>query len=522
MHQRSSNSNRKRSVAYARTTRHRFVAAAIGALVAVIAPARPNVSADWRFTVKFSPTVHDKPYTGRVYLFFSRTRRQPRHDPNWFHPEKFVARDVVNWKPNESLEFSNRDNRVLAYPSPSSKIDPNGDYAQAVVRFNPFERKIGDGPGNGYSQVVIIGDGPSSPEFVVDRLTPSPRFPETAWRKEIQVHSKLLSDFYGRDVSLKAAVLLPSHYDAETSRRYPTIFTVPGFGGTHYPRPSDSSSRPASVNGVDFLRVLLDPRCPLGHHVFADSANNGPVGQALVSEFLPAFDRAYRSIADPRARFLTGHSSGGWSTLWLQITYPEYFGGTWSTSPDPVDFRDFQLIDLYQAGANLYVDASGHERPLARFGDKVVLTFRGFAQMEDLLGPGGQLHSFETVFSPRGPDGAPRRLWDRKTGAIDTAVAKSWEKYDIRLVLERRWKTLAPNLAGKIHVFTGSDDTFYLDGAVRLLKDSLRRLGSDAVIEIHEGKDHFTLLNRNLTKRIQTEMAAAYYKAFPSDTSTKH
>ena len=145
---------------------------------------------------------------------------------------------------------------------------------------------------------------------------------------------------------------------------------------------------------------MLDPSCPLGHDVFADSANNGPVGQALVTEFLPAFDLAFRTVADARARFLTGHSSGGWSSLWLQVTYPDNFGGTWSTSPDPVDFRDFQAIDVYHPGENMYFDRAGKERPLARVGGRSWSAFATFGLMEDVLGPGGQLRSFEAVFSP--------------------------------------------------------------------------------------------------------------------------
>lgn len=499
-----------------------LVAALISAVGAASPPNAP--AADWRFAVRFSPAAHGGTYTGRVYIFFSQFRAEPRHDPNWFHPEEFIARDVTRWRPGETLEFQSGDKQILAYPGPLGTFDLAGRRAQAVVRFNPFERRIGDGPGNGYSQVVRIGDAqrdPAQPVFVVDRLVPPRTFPEEAWRKELTVRSRLLSNFLGRDVSLCAAVVLPAGYQSEKSRRYPTIFTVPGFGGTHYPSRFEPLLPQPAQKGVEFVRVVLDPSCPLGHHVFADSANNGPVGEALVKEFLPAYDRAFRSVGDPRARFLTGHSSGGWSTLWLQVAYPDRFGGTWSTSPDPVDFRDFQGIDIYRPGENMYFDraGAGKERPLARFGQRVLLTFPGFARMEDILGSGGQLHSFEAVFSPRGSDGQPQLLWDRTTGAIHADVARAWEKYDIRLLLERNWKTLGPKLAGKIHVFTGADDTFYLDGAARLLRESLAKSGGDAVVEIHPGKDHSTLLDAELTERIRSEMADTYRKAFPHDPS---
>ncbi|HUE12894.1 MAG TPA: hypothetical protein VMR25_01910, partial [Planctomycetaceae bacterium] len=195
-------------------------------------------AADWRFAVRFSTTAHSGAYSGRVYIFFSQLRAEPRHELNWFHPEEFIARDVTNWKPGETLDFASGDKGILAYPEPLASLDLAGHRAQAVVRFNPFERQIGDGPGNGYSQVATIGDTPRDQvrsEFVVDQLVPPRTFPEAPGRKEFIVRSRLLSNFFGRDVSLSAAVVLPAGYETEKTRRYPTIFTVPGFSGTHYP-----------------------------------------------------------------------------------------------------------------------------------------------------------------------------------------------------------------------------------------------------------------------------------------------
>src|SRR5262249_28817906 len=241
------------------------------------------------------------------------------------------------------------------------------------------------------------------------------------------IESKLLSDFHRRPVHMKAAVVRPKSYATADTRRYPVLYVIPGFGGTHL---SAVGRQPADFDGVELLYVMLDPSCRHGHHVFADSDTNGPVGQALISELIPHIEKQFRAIKEPTARFLTGHSSGGWSSLWLQVTYPDLFGGVWSTSPDPVDFRDFQRINLYRVGENMFTDADGKPRPIARRQQKVAIHYQAFSDMETIMGHGGQLASFEAVFSPRGTDGQPRRLWDRLTGAIDPDVAASWEKYD--------------------------------------------------------------------------------------------
>jgi pimeloyl-ACP methyl ester carboxylesterase len=215
---------------------------------------------------------------------------------------------------------------------------------------------------------------------------------------------------------------------------------------------------------------------------------------------------------------LNGHSSGGWSSLWLQVTYPDFFGGTWSTSPDPVDFRDFQQINIYAPGENMFRDRKGDRRPIARIGLEPALYYDNFSLMDDVIGWGGQLGSFEAVFSPLGKGGRPRKLWDRTSGAIDLDVAKAWEAYDIRLVLERNWPTLGPKLKGKIHVIMGGRDTFYLEGAVKLLKECLAKLESDAVVEIVPDKDHGTVMSAELAQRLDREMRAAVGNLLPASS----
>ncbi|MFA6043648.1 MAG: alpha/beta hydrolase-fold protein, partial [Phycisphaerales bacterium] len=278
-------------------------------------------------------------------------------------------------------------------------------------------------------------------------------------------------------------------------KHYPAAYFITGFGGDHRSAFGLVSMVDRSPVADRCLIIVPDPTCGLGHSVFADSANNGPWGKALTEELIPAVEKQFHGPGNAAAReagskrYVFGISSGGWSSLWLQVTYPDVFDGVWSHCPDPVDFRDFQRIDLHGMDANMYKDEKGERRPLARQSGKVTIWYDDFCRQETVLGPGGQIHSFEAVFSPR-EGGQPRALFDRATGAVDPVTAKAWEPYDIRLKLEREWPTLKEKLAGKVHIYAGQLDTFYLDGAVRLLKESLSTLGSDADVQIIDGMPH--------------------------------
>jgi hypothetical protein len=257
--------------------------------------------------------------------------------------------------------------------------------------------------------------------------------------------------------------------------------------------------------------------CRTGHHVFADSANNGPRGRALVEELIPALEREVRLTAAPTARFLSGVSSGGWSSLWLQVTYPDFFGGVWSIAPDPVDFRAFQVLSIYEPGINVYTDEQGEPRPIARMGDRVMLWFEPYARMEWVIGDGGQLGSFEAVFSPRGANGRPARLFDRTTGVVDPAVAEAWKRYDIGMILAENWPRLAPTLSGKVNVFVGDQDNFYLERAVGLLDTWRESTGADITVEILPGRNHGTVFRPDLRQRVVTELLAAFDRHHAED-----
>lgn len=459
-------------------------------------------------TVTYPASAFAGPFTGRVVVFLSERMPQPRFGPNWFRPEPMYAKLFTNVKPGEPMRI---DDTAVGFPGKLSALKP-GDYTiQAVLDRNLGGRTIAGSPGNLYSEPVKASLDPSDDKSVAldcTNVVKERAFEETDTVKLVHLESKLLTSFYGRPTYVNAAVALPAEWLKEPDRKFPVIYDVPGFGGNHFMLSGASDVASTRRNGTPFLFVILDPDCPTGHSVCADSANNGPRGKALTTELIPEIEKRFRGIGTPESRFVTGHSSGGWSSLWLQVAYLDFFGGCWSTSPDPVDFRDFQQIDLYAPGTNMFTDGAGKSRPLARSGEKPIIFYRQFSDMEKPL-RGEQLGSFEGVFSPRGEDGQPRKLWNRETGAIDTAVAETWKKYDIGLILRTHWQELGPKLRGKLHVYMGDMDTFYLDGAVRLLQKDLKSLGSDAVVEIVPG-DHGSMMTPELRRRIDREMSEQF------------
>lgn len=458
--------------------------------------------------ITFSKAVTNEPFTGRVFVIATKTpsKGQPP-GLGWFNPHPCFAQDVVKWTPDTPLAFEPK----FAHPKTWAAVAKEKCYLQAILDRDQGGMSCHTAAGNAYSKPVLYDpEKPTPIKLVIDAVIPERKFTEKERVKLVEIESKLLSDFHKKPMKLRAGVVLPRSFDKAPEQRYPIIYEIPGFSGNHlgvFLREDRTD-----VAGVEMLYVVLDPDCRLGHHVFADSDNNGPVGKALTEELIPHIEAKFRALGKPSARFVTGHSSGGWSSLWLQVAYPDLFGGVWSTAPDPVDFRDFQMVNIYDPKQNLFFDAKGEGRPLARKGKQVLLRYKPFSDMEVVMGRGGQLQSFEAVFSPKGKDGKPQPLWNRDTGVIDASIAKAWQRYDIRLIVERDWPTLGPKLAGKLHVYMGDEDTFYLDGATRLLQKSLKELKSDAVIEMFPGRDHGNLIDAALRKRIAGEMAEAFRK----------
>jgi S-formylglutathione hydrolase FrmB len=475
--------------------------------VALAHPAAADEPKPLEFRLTFDADALDAPFTGRVFITFRTSSASPPVGMNWFRPEPGLVADVKNWKPGEPLVLGKT---ATAYPAPLANLKPGKYHVCAVMDRDLGGTDFLSSAGNIYSKAVELELDPKTTgtvELKLDQVAQARTFKETDTVKLVELQSKLLTRFHNKPMKMRAGVVLPPSFEKEPERKYPIVYEITGFGGNHFAAFGAAGRKAWDVAGTEMIWVVLDANCRLGHHTFADSANNGPVGTALVEELIPDLEKVYRGSG---VRFVTGHSSGGWSSLWLQVARPDTFAGCWSTAPDPVDFRDFQLIDIYANGANVFTDSDGQMRPLARMNGKPVLFFRPFSDMEEYMGRGGQLGSFEAVFSPRGPNGKPLQLWDRKTGAVNAKVAREWEKYDIRLVLERNWPVLGPKLAGKLHVYTGTEDTFYLDGPARRLKDAVAELKSDAVVELVPKKHHGNLVDATMRKRMNEEMAAAH------------
>jgi len=405
---------------------------------------------------------------------------------------------------------------TLAFPGPYSQLAPGRYYVQAVLDVDHDYNYSGRENGDWESAPVVATLGGDVPlptltlakadrkqdpwDFSHPMSAAATRAAGPEARKHatpIDFTSPAVSRFYGHDTKIQGWVLTPPGYESGNAR-YPVVYMTHGWSGSADKYPATLAGLYAEMldgRAPKMIWVLLAQDVATGAHEFTDSVNNGPWGEALVHELIPDLERRFRMDAKPSGRFLFGHSSGGWFALSVQTAYPKVFGGAWATSPDPVDFRDFTGPDLYAPNANVYFKPDGTPWPLVRDGGKELATMEDLAKTERVLGEyGGQMASFDAVFSPRGADGRPIPMFDRDTGAVDPVVAAYWRAhYDIAERLRTHWKTLKPDLDGKLHVYVGTADTFHLDGAVHRLQETLDGLGAKAEFRFIEGRGHFDL-----------------------------
>lgn len=445
-------------------------------------------SAPLHFSVTHDGVGGDE-VSGRIYIMLTKGKTPLIGGPNWMRPEPFFALDVEDWEKNTPLIISDNSDNMSG---PPQTIGEGPWKAVAILRRNPDTSRLASFGGL-YGESVSFDRGGSTAGKV--KLTINNLVPERDWKlhknlRLIETKSELLSGFFGRDINHGACVIVPDNYDPKREEPYPVMYWIGGFGSDHYGGRYMKMLFTASNYEDQICRVILNAQCFGGHHVFADSANNGPRMTALMDEFIPFLEEKYNLGGSSQKRFLAGHSSGGWAALWLQIQNSEFFDGVWALAPDPIDFNFFQTANLYEENGNALFDQNQNPRPIARMGESAVLFAPTFFSMDDVIRDGGQMGSFEWAFSPKGKSGRPLHVFDRETGKVIPRVVEHWKKYDIRKVLEARWEELAPKLSGKINIVAGGLDTFYLEDAVIATGEFFDSKNFDATVRIIEGGDH--------------------------------
>lgn len=494
---------------------------------AVVLSATPSTAAARKagltFKITVSKNVTQSAVTGRAYVIITRSiEDEPRFqiDPTGV---PFFGKDVHKVRPGRTLTISDGGG-TYGYPLRSFRQLPRGTYyVQAFfnvyTRFDRSDGSVvwlhmpgGDGqdpfssPGNFYSEPRRISLNPRSARTIrltLDQLIqPSEPVPpggtaqqgnpaDSAHVKHVKIQSTALTQFWGTPMYIGADVLLPEGYDASTDK-YPVVYLHGHYpGGNPYGFVEDLSN--------DFSQWWVAPTTPkmivvqfrhenpyYDDSYGVNSANLGPYGDAITKELMPEIDARFRTINERWARSLTGGSTGGWIALAHMVLYSDLYQGVWVRSPDPVDFRFHQLVNVY-SDPNAYFtiyDWMRVPRPASRTipGD-TRLTMEQENHWELALGTRGrsglgQWDIWQAVYGPQGPDGYPARVWNKLTGAIDHTVAEAWKPMDLRLQLEQDWATLGPNVSGRMHIFAGDDDNFFLNNAVELLEQSLTSMSN--------------------------------------------
>ena len=456
-------------------------------LLAPLLYAAPEARTALRFEVTCGKGLLVAPQNGRVLVVLSKS---PYSEP------RFGIGNVGNDSPPvlgkdadgfTTGSVSTLDAGSAIFPITSLERLPKGTYyVQAVFDYNR-DLRLPNAPDNLVSEPVKVTLDPTvggTVKLTLARKLPADATPpNTAEIEYVRLRSEKLSKFHGRPIFLRAGVILPVGFAKDTERRYPIRVRIGGYGQRYtdvkHMMGAGSPFREAwtAKDAPRMVLVHLDGAGPLGDPYQVDSANHGPYGSALTEELLPHIEKKYRGIGAGYARVLDGASTGGWVSLALQIFYPDTFNGCWSHCPDPVDFRCYELLDLYK-DTNAFINAYGNERPAARKLDgDTWYTMRHEVQGETVLGRGNNWAvsgkdwgAWNATFGPRGKDGLPVPLWDR-AGKIDPKVVEHYRKYDLRARLDKYWPALEPKLRGKLRIWVGDADDYFLNNAVHLLDD---------------------------------------------------
>jgi len=449
-----------------------------------------------KFKVSYSPTVFDNSFTGNVVVYISKENKEPKDGAIGLDRFPCFSVSAKNIQPGQVITI---DDNAVSFPTVLSDIERGEYYVQIVWDRNLGGRSIAASPGNLFNaseKINITKDTKKVFNITATQMIPEvPDFKETEFVKELKVPSKLLSKFHGRLVTLDAAIILPIEYNTEVNRKFPVLFFISGYS-SKYHRYSGDDTPSQKIDSLSVIKVYLDGKSSLGHTVYANSENNGPWSDALISEFIPLFEKKFRANG---ARLLAGHSSGGWAALWLQTQYPKVFAGCWSSAPDSVDFRGFPEINLYE-DENMFYDKEGSQRSVATMAGFIPLvSMKTKYQMEHVVYRGEQLRSFDAVFSKKGIDGLPERICNSSTGAIDATVFSHWKNYDIALNLRNNWESIKSEVDGKVRISVGDQDNFLLNYPVYLLEKQMKELKSTFQFAYYTG-DHFTVFTEDYLK----------------------
>ena len=487
---------------------------------------------DIAIKIFFSDSISEQSFDGRLLLIFAdNDKSEPRFQVSeGLNAQPIFGINVEDFKPNTAVTITQD---VFGFPYENlSKLVPGEYFVQAVLHtyetFNlstghtvklPMDNGEGQhwntSPGNLYStpfKITVTDSGVENFELVLDNIIPEIEPPvDTKWIKHITMKSDLLSEFWGRDMYLGAHILLPKGFDEHPEAKYPLMVFqghFPSDFGGFRTTPPDTNMKPEysdrfQVDGYNvmqqqeaydfykrwnepdfprFLIIEIQHPTPYYDDSYAvNSASQGPYGDALTYELIPHIEKLFRGQGEGWSRFLYGGSTGGWEALAVQVKYPDEYNGCFAACPDPIDFRAYCLNNIYE-DENAYYAKSNHkeiEIPMHRdYLGNVSSTVKEANHLELVLGDksrsGWQFDIWEATYSPQGEDGYPKRLWDKRTGNINHEVAEFWkENYDLRYIMERDWDKLGDKLKGKIHIYCGDMDNYYLNNAVYLMEDFL-------------------------------------------------
>lgn len=455
--------------------------------------------------VSFAKDLIKEDFSGNILLYLSKEKKSPKDIFVGLELTPVYRMVVTNLKAKEKVVFNDES---ISYPVEISNIERGEYYAQVVFDLNQGDFNIGTSTGNLYSEPIKVNFNKNFEETFKIKATQviAPiEFKETEVLKELSIKSNLLSDFHSKDVFISAGISLPKEYYSQPDKDYPVIFSIFGFGA-NYKLHSGRYTFLEQLGEQSAIVVYLDGNCPEGHSTYANSDVNGPWGDALVKELIPALNEKYRTN---NAFLLHGHSSGGWSSLWLQVNYPKTFIGAWASAPDQVDFRNYQNKNIYETNDMFYDQKGNLMADVTIAGRFPVISAKDFYRTENVIYRGSQLHSFDAVFGGYDKDGKQIRLVNLPTGEINKDALPLWKRYDLSIILRENWSTLEKDLDQKIRITVGNSDNFYLNHAVKLLEEEMTKIDASIEFEYYPG-DHFTLFTEDYKQKGMTFLEQCY------------